>query len=199
MNDWGITDRVRAMSFDTTSSNTGLTNGACVLLEEMLGVRVLSLACRHHIFELVIGAVFKVCMGSSSAPEVLMFNRFQSRWMYIDQSSYDTGAMDDVEVAAMLVDYKESILEFAKCQLQEAQPRDDYQEFLELSVIFLRGVPARGICFMAPGSMHQARWMSKVIYSLKVWMFKSQFDLRPKEVKGLRDICIFSTRLYLKA
>jgi len=40
--------------------------------------------------------------------------------------------------------------------------------------------------------------MSKVIYSFKVYMFSSQFDLRPKELKGLRDVCVFSVRLYLK-
>jgi hypothetical protein len=197
LNNWGIKDRVRAMSFDTTSSNTGLANGACVLLEKMLGINLLSLACRHHIFELVIGAVFKECMGSSQAPQVLMFKRFQSRWQAIDQTNYATG-MDDEEVAALLLDVREDLLQFAECQLRNAQPRDDYREFLELSMIFLGGVPPRGIRFIAPGAMHHARWMSKVLYSLKIWMFRSQFHLRPKEAKGLRDICIFAVRLYLK-
>src|SRR5678816_1566154 len=64
-------------------------------------------------------------------------------------------------------------------------------------MIFLGGVPPRGIRFIAPGAMHHARWMSKVLYSLKIWMFRSQFH-RPKEAKGLRDICIFAVRLYLK-
>ena len=35
--DWGITDQVSAMSFDTTASNTGKRAGACVLLEKKLG------------------------------------------------------------------------------------------------------------------------------------------------------------------
>jgi len=82
LQEWGIADRVRAMSFDTTSSNTGQINGACVILEQMLGVKLLSLTCRHHIFEIVFEAVFQACMGSSSAPEVLMFKRFKSRWQY---------------------------------------------------------------------------------------------------------------------
>ena len=197
LTDWGIASSVRAMSFDTTSSNTGVHNGACVLLQRMLGVNLLSLACRHHIFELVIGAVFQVCMGSSSAPEVLMFRRFQKRWQSIDLGVYQTG-MDDTEVSSKIADIKDDVIEFAKIQLCETQPRDDYKEFLELSVIFLGGVPDRGIHFMAPGAMHHARWMSKVLYSLKVWMFRSQFDLRPKELKGLQDVCIFAVRIYLK-
>ena len=51
---------------------------------------------------------------------------------------------------------------------------------------------------MTPGAMHHARWMSKVMYSLKVWMFRSQFVLTPKEEEGLREVCIFVVRLYLK-
>jgi hypothetical protein len=59
--DWGIADSIRAMCFDTTSSNTGWIAGACVLLEKKLEKELLLLACRHHIMELIIGAVFKVC------------------------------------------------------------------------------------------------------------------------------------------
>ena len=32
--------------------------------------------------------------------------------------------------------------------------------------------------------------MSKVIYSLKIWMFKTQFKLTPAEKSGLRDVCV---------
>ncbi len=52
---------------------------------------------------------------------------------------------------------------------------------------------------MRPGPMHHARWMSKVIYSLKVWMFRSQFKLTPREENGLRHMCVFAVRVYLKA
>ena len=31
--DWGIKDRIKALSFDITSSNTGRKNGACALVE----------------------------------------------------------------------------------------------------------------------------------------------------------------------
>ena len=78
-------------------------------------------------------------------------------------------------------------------------PRDDYRELLELSVIFLGGVPAKGFRFMTPGPMHHARWMLKFIYSLKVWMFRSQFKLTSKEKKGRRDMVIFTIRVYIKA
>jgi len=47
--------------------------------------------------------------------------------------------------------------------------------------------------------MHHDRWMSKVIYSLKVWMFRSQFRLTAFEEKGLLQMCLFAVILYLKA
>ena len=92
LEEWGIADRVRAMFFDTTSSNTGRIAGSCVLLEQKLGNELLSsLACRHHVMELIIGAVFQVCLGSTSSPEVPLFKRFQGHWQFIDQQKYETG------------------------------------------------------------------------------------------------------------
>lgn len=196
--DWGIPGNIRAMCFDTTSSNTGRISGACVLLEQKLGKELLSLACRHHIMELVIGAAFRVCMGSTSSPEVPLFKRFQDYWRFIDTDKYETGIAAD-DVARLVDDIKQSTIDFANKHLEQSQPRDDYKEFLELVLIFLGATPARGVRFMSPGAMHHARWMSKVIYSLKIWMFKAQFRLTLTEERGLHDVCVFAVRVYLKA
>lgn len=77
--------------------------------------------------------------------------------------------------------------------------RDDYREFLELSVIFIGGVPTRGIHFQAPGAMHRARWMAKVIYAIKIWLFRDQFRLTASEEKGIRDLAVFAVIIHLKA
>ena len=52
---------------------------------------------------------------------------------------------------------------------------------------------------MAPEAMHHARWMSKVLYAIKIWMFRGQFKLTKGEETGLRDIAVFSVHIYLKA
>jgi hypothetical protein len=57
---------VIGMSFDTTSSNTGVNNGSSVLLERMLKKNLLHLACRHHVLELVGEVVFSTVMGKST-------------------------------------------------------------------------------------------------------------------------------------
>jgi hypothetical protein len=40
--------------------------------------------------------------------------------------------------------------------------------------------------------------MAKVIYSMKIFMFKKQFKLSKKEESSLRDICCFAVSIYIK-
>src|SRR6218665_321030 len=54
LQNWSVANRVKAMCFDTTSSNTGHRVGACILLEQKLERDPIYLACPHHIMELII-------------------------------------------------------------------------------------------------------------------------------------------------
>jgi hypothetical protein len=171
--------------------------GACVLLEQKLQRNCLYLACRHHISELLIGAAFEKTIGGSSGPEVQLFKRFREQWAFIDKERFHPGPTDD-HVMTVLADVRDEIVEFAQSQLNDKQPRDDYREFLELCIIFIGEVPSRGVSIMAPGAMHHARWMSKVLYALKIWLFREQFKLTAREKTGLRDLAIFAVRVYLK-
>lgn len=85
LEDWGVKERVVAMSFDTTASNTGRLAGACVKIQEKLGRPLLWLACRHHIFELVLAKAFRVSLGPSAGPDVGLFRRFEEHWDFIDR------------------------------------------------------------------------------------------------------------------
>lgn len=197
--DWGLENLVRAMCFDTTSANTGRLSGACIILEQLLGRSLLHFGCRHHIMELVLGSAFLVCMGPSKAPEILLFKRFQEQWPYIDQDSFSDVFSDDVASTA-LANVRDDIIAFCEQQLQVHQPRDDYRELLKLMLIFLGGMksPDHMPKFRAPGPMHQARWMAKAIYSIKVWLFRSQFKLTQRESHGLLRLNIFLAKIYIK-
>ena len=59
LDDWNIKARITALSFDTTSSNTGGKSGACTRIETMIGRDLLHLACRHHMMEIVADFVTK--------------------------------------------------------------------------------------------------------------------------------------------
>ncbi|GBN90161.1 hypothetical protein AVEN_230319-1 [Araneus ventricosus] len=58
--DWNLEDKVQILCCDTTASNTGRFNGVCALLEQTFYREMLFFACRHHVYELVLKAVFEV-------------------------------------------------------------------------------------------------------------------------------------------
>lgn len=46
--------------------------------------------------------------------------------------------------------------------------------------------------------MHHARWMSKALYSLKIYIFREQINISKKDLDGLRKINIFIAVSYVK-
>lgn len=68
-----------------------------------------------------------------------------------------------------------------------------------MSLIFLGVVPQDEVSFKCPGAIHHARWMAKAIYSLKIFIFRDEFGLTARELNSLRQICIFTIMVYLKA
>lgn len=192
---WDIFDRVAAMSFDTTASNTGEKSGACLYLQERMGRKLMNLACRHHIYELVLRAVFELKFSKSSASEVPIFERFAKAWIGIDQNSYISGLHDEY-IRSKITDAEcDEIKNFCRQKLTESQSRNDYKEFLELTLIFLG---EGGYNFRTPGPTSHARWMAKGIFDFKIFLFRDQFHLTARELAGLRDVCIFLVRIYIK-
>ncbi|GBN76715.1 hypothetical protein AVEN_209580-1 [Araneus ventricosus] len=49
-----------------------------------------------------------------------------------------------------------------------------------------------------PDDMHQARWMARAIYSLKLSLFSSQLKLNTKDKEALLDISLFIVTIYVK-
>lgn len=64
--------------------------------------------------------------------------------------------------------------------------------------MFLEGQQLSSYNFRAPGAMHNARWMSKALYSLKIFLFKEQFHLTTREEKSLKNIRIFIIEFYIQ-
>ena len=78
-------------------------------------------------------------------------------------------------------------------------PRDDYCEFLELTVIVFGVQPPRGFRFMRPGTPPQARWMAHAIYCLKICRFRHQFTLSAHDLQGVNCFAEFTATVYVKA
>ncbi|KAG0715569.1 hypothetical protein GWK47_011670 [Chionoecetes opilio] len=192
----GVKDKIIAFCFNTTASNTGMVQGACIRIEQELGRSLLWLACRHHVHEVILKDVFEASLGSSSGPVVGIFKRLRDRWSFVDSSQRET-----VETSEDLVEFfathdtasklKDDALAFLKeALMSKNHPREDYEELLRLSYLFLGGEgPAKP--FRRPGALHQARWMAKAIYCLKLQMLKSQLSLTGREKAGVERVALF--------
>ena len=80
LDSWEVADKIIACGFNTTSSNTGVNNGSCTILQNLLHQQLLWLACRHHILELIIGGAFTTIFGVTSGPEVTTFKILKTSW-----------------------------------------------------------------------------------------------------------------------
>ena len=78
LKEWSLKQHVKALVFDTTASNTGWNNGATKCLEKLLDQKLFYNACRHHIYEFIIGTVYTCLFGDSSAPDDPNFKSFQA-------------------------------------------------------------------------------------------------------------------------
>lgn len=83
--EWNTEQYIIGMSTDTTSSNTGNTNGTCVLFEKKMKRNLLNLECHHHTHELIIGGVFEELFGKSKSPANVLFHQLQDIWPEIDK------------------------------------------------------------------------------------------------------------------
>ena len=55
--------------------------------------------------------------------------------------------------------------------------RGDYKEMVVLALLFLKGsVSNQKASILSPGACHHARWMSRIIYTLKIAIFQRQLE-----------------------
>ena len=68
------------MAFDITSANTGAHVGIYVTIESNYLKKLLWLACRHHISELLIGMAITIIFGKTMSLNSIIFEDFKSKW-----------------------------------------------------------------------------------------------------------------------
>jgi len=201
LNLWEVADDTVGMCFDTTASNTGAKNGACVLLEQQLDKQLVYFACRHHIHELIVSGVFSMLFGPSKSPNIPILERFQTFWPNIDQHNFKP--LEDARLSLpILTQLRQAVTSFLQSYLSSDTayiPRDDYQELIDLCLLIFGASRENEYHFRLPGAVHQARWMAKIIYSFKIMLFREQFKMTTKELKNLTEFCLFVSHVYVKA
>lgn len=63
LDEWDATDDIIGIAFDTTSTNTGVHEGAAVHIERKIERSLLWLACRHHMAELHVKQPYNKVQG----------------------------------------------------------------------------------------------------------------------------------------
>jgi hypothetical protein len=141
--------------------------------------------------------VFTAALGPSGGPEVKLFSRFQKQWSSMNSESYTPGN-DALFVSDDIIQLRLEMSIYYSQAMKAQQPREDYRELLSLCQIFLGRKSVADVKFRAPGAIHQARWMAKAIYCLKLYMFQDQFVLTAAEKKGVTEVSLFVSLIYAK-
>ncbi|KAG0717582.1 hypothetical protein GWK47_054119 [Chionoecetes opilio] len=190
---WGLTGVITALVFDTTASNSGVHRGAAKLLEQQLDRKVfyLSLQTPHS------RSAGWCCMGESvwqgQEPRRSLVQALQGR---LDRS-YHRQPYNPVHQTKWLNKKKKECKEILQRILRsEKPPRADYREMAELTLIVLGDTPPRGIHWSRPGAIHQARWMARNLYSMKMFMFAEQLEYDEETVVKLERLNLFLGLFY---
>src|SRR6218665_2979061 len=140
---------VSRIEFDTPASNSDLKNGACTFIARIsLG----GLPPSRH--ETSTSCYFQLLIWCTGGPYFAMFRRFQQTWPSIDHTTYEV-ASDD------MFDSNTSTAS------EGLHQRDDYKEFLQMSLIFFGSEKGARVSSRPPAATHHAMWMAKVIYNFK--------------------------------
>ena len=67
---------------------------------------------------------------------------------------------------------------------------------LELTIVYLWG-KVLGVTFKMPGADGHSRWMSEVLYDLKIELLSNVFHLSHREKSQVDDIAEFPALLYV--
>jgi len=195
---WYLLDKVQGFVFDTTASNTGRLNGASTLLEQKLNRDIIYFACRHHVSELIIQAAFNEAkLYVSSGPIIPIFKRFQNAWKEIDKTKILVWNTNK-NLKKIISPIRQEIVSFCFKKITEDHPRDDYKELIELVIIILGETPPGGTKIRQPGACHQARWMAKCIYCLKIFLLRTELKITKTEENAIVRISAFIVKNYIK-
>lgn len=201
---WNCQKSIVSMVFDTTAANTAHVTAACVCLQQALGRPLLWAACRHHIGEVMLTQIFNdLKIEVSKSPEVSVFSRFRKHFDSLSKDNltlFDLGSYCD-ETSVLLQEWKSEAVQLATVFAQHQ--RDDYKEFSELCLLYLGCTSNPDFNFKCPGAMHKARWMAKLLYSVKIVILQKEISSLPpgtittkQQLRKLHDFVTFVCLVY---
>ncbi|KAK6190395.1 hypothetical protein SNE40_002275 [Patella caerulea] len=191
VDDWELKEFIIGLVFDTTSSNTGIYHGAAIRLEAHFNRKLMWLACRHHIAELLLGAAWEALFGDSSSKDNLFFKDFSAKWPTLQRGSPRVLTISD---PWLIQEKKNTVLFLQSCV---SFVRDDYQEAVQLGLVMLGAIDAETYTWHRPGTFHHARWMSHLLYVPKMLSFADECGYDTDMVEKLSVFVLYTSLFYL--
>lgn len=196
LDEFGITDKIISICYDTAPVNTGWEGGVGVLLEKELDRKLLKFPCRYHFHELVINEVYKKLFGATSGPLVVGTSDFANVWQKQKLGScLPASALNDEDAFELIDSFTDSNGGRLEEILDQEFARDDYKELIQLSLTFLGKLVPRSLKPIGPVS--NARWMGKLIFGFKQYLLRNHIDLQDTILEKLRLFLCFAVKLYV--
>lgn len=85
-----------------------------------------------------------------------------------------------------------------KCLKKKVFPREDYRELCELMAVFLDANLPNEFAMRCPGADHHARFMSKAIYYLKIYLLQNIFHLYGDSANEVKRMALYVAIFYGK-
>lgn len=159
---------------------------------------VLWLACRHHVLEIIAAKAFTISLNEKSiGPEIELFSNFKKQWGTLNIENIKSG-ISDREVAKIFPkNERKTLIDFLKIQLTINHERSDYKDLAVLGLLFL-GEEINNGKVPVPGAVHRARWMARIIGSIRIFIFRVQLNLNKDVLDGLRQFVCFIMKIYIR-
>lgn len=144
--------------------------------------KLLNLACRHHILELVSGSVIKLKFPNITGINCKLFDDFKKQFAKKIEVSNITPGTCYSSVRELFKDDLQISIKMILNLLDRPSLRADYEELLLLCLLFVGQMEHNGkqIVTKKPGPYSSARWMSRLIYIFKITLYSDQYDLNKR-------------------
>lgn len=192
-----LSNRVVGMVCDTENTNTGIHNGTIALLEIDLEDNFLHLMCRHHSKEVIVKDVFVSVFGGSQSSNITTFNMLIENWDYIRDRDFSYNSINGEKFASQsLKQMRQEAIAVISKHASKKEIRDDYREVNDLILKFLGIKTSKP--FRVPGATNNARWMARIIYAIKTYLFRNHLGLQSDFIDSLERFCLFVALIYTK-
>lgn len=195
----GLKNRTVGLVSDTEAVNTGRFKGAFILIEKHFKAEFFNLPCRHHIYEIVQRAIWEKLFGKTTGPKTTAeFTPLIQNWENIKQNNIEFDPVDETifqksEKLSRMFHEAKRVLQI---HVKNSLVRHDYAEVNDLALKFL-GIKTK-YSFRVPGATNNARWMFKIIYAFKTYLFRRFLDLEQDAEKKLESFCLFMSIVFIK-